>query len=247
MILALTKKSCIQDFIHHKRIKFLKCDLDNVEIYYGITRDLDSEYYWLKNYITEEEQLRADKFYFEEDKKTFITCHALLRIILSIKLKINPLEISFVNSNSNKPELKDNSTYFNITHTRDAFAFAINQDFYVGIDLEKVDQQFDFTSIVKFYFNYEERDYILESKDNASDRFYLLWTQKEALFKAIGSGILANLKDMIVLQSEYNKSTKVVETIMKDSLNKKHIIYSKKLLDYYLSIAVPSIADITLL
>ncbi len=67
-----------------------------LEAFFVETRNLDSWFTYLKNYITNEEQLRADKFYSDSDRKTYISCHALLRLILGARLNIHPLKLSFI-------------------------------------------------------------------------------------------------------------------------------------------------------
>ena len=44
-------------------------------------------------------------------------------------------------------------------------------------------------------------NYICRSKEEAIDRFFLLWTRKEALLKALGTGIINNLKRVNVSEA----------------------------------------------
>lgn len=210
-----------------------------LEVYYAQTKELSSGYSNLQNLITNDERLRADKFHFIEDRDTFITCHGLLRSILAKKLKKNPFEITFLNDKNNKPGLIGNPLYFNITHVREAFAFAISKHFYVGIDMENADRSIDFIPIINTFFSNEERKFILESQADAQERFFLLWTRKEALLKAIGTGIITNLPQIEVSERENIIYKKLFYNLICDSVYNKHFIYSERVLNYYLSIAVP--------
>lgn len=218
--------------------------LNRVEVFYAKTIDLITGYPDFKNYITKDEQLRADRFHFEEDMETYISCHALLRLILSRKLNKEPLEIIFVNELYNKPGLSGNPLYFNITHTRDAFAFATSKNFHVGIDLEKISREIDFISIIETYFSKREREYILGSQFEARDRFFHLWTRKEALLKALGTGIITDLTQVEVSEHESFVNKKSPGKLVFDSAFNDHFIYSKKFLNYYLSIAIPQKVEI---
>jgi phosphopantetheinyl transferase len=214
-------------------------DLIVVDVYYAITRDLITRYSDFINFITKDEQKRAGKFRFAEDKETYISCHALLRSVLSKILNKGPLEIQIITGLNSKPALSDNSLYFNITHTRDAFAFVISKENCVGIDLEKVCIIPDFNSLVKSNFSSLENKYILESEADAIKRFFLLWTRKEAFLKAFGTGIIDDLT-----QIEVFKNDNFIEKMVFDNLdhycpNNEFFIYSTEILDNCLSIALP--------
>lgn len=220
--------------------------MDEVEVYYGISNDLHSQYTDLEKYINREESLRANKFRFSEDRYTYICCHGLLRSILSEKLQKNPLEIIFNYDRNNKPGLIGNPYYFNITNDRGAFAFVISKYFYAGIDMEKVNRTIDYLPIINNYFSDKERKIILESNDRAYEKFILLWTRKEALLKALGTGIINNLTQVEVSENEniiYKESfdNQIIEPVYNE-----HFIYSEKVLKYYLSIAIPQKAVIKL-
>lgn len=219
-------------------------NLNRVEVFYAKTKDLISRYLDFKNYISHEELLRASRFHFDKDKDTYIFCHALLRLILSDRLKKKPLDILFINGLHNKPGLMGNPMYFNITHTRDAFAFATSKNFHVGIDLEKVSREIDFISIIETYFSKREREFILHSQSEAKNRFFLLWTRKEALLKALGTGIISNLTQVEASEQENFINKKSFDNLVTDSAFNEHFIYSKKLCNYYLSIAIPHKATI---
>jgi len=103
----------------------------------------------------------------------------------------------------------------------------------------------DFKSITQKFFTLTERTFILDLPDESRNRFFLLWTRKEALLKARSTGIVSDLSAIDVLGTEslINKS---FENEIDDFQFCDHYIYSKKISDYYLSIAVPQKTEILL-
>lgn len=242
----ISASSCICFCFEYENDTTSNYDISEVEVFYAKTKELSSGYTDFRNYVTHDEKMRANKFHFDEDRETYLSCHALLRLILSRKLNKKPSEISFINEINNKPGLMGGNMYFNITHTREAFAFAISKYFYVGIDLEKVNRNVDFTSIIETYFSNHEREYILESKTEARNRFFLLWTRKEALLKALGIGIISDLP-LIEVSGERNIiNKKLFDRLVSYPASSEHFIYSKRVSEYYLSIAIPQKAEIVL-
>ncbi len=215
-----------------------------LDVFFAETRDLRSRYPELKNFISCDEQIRADKFRFDKNRETYLACHALLRLVLAQCLNVSPLEISYQNGINNKPGLVGDPIYFNVTHTKEAFAFAISRDFYVGIDLEDVNQFIDIHNIIESFFSKKEREYILNQQTETKNRFFLLWTRKEALLKALGTGIINNLTQIEVSEQENFINKKSFDNLVSDSAFNEHFIYSKKLWNYYLSIATPHKATI---
>jgi 4'-phosphopantetheinyl transferase len=214
-----------------------------VDIYYSETEDLRHFYSYLENNISVDEQLRAEKFLFDKDRETYITCHGLLRLVLAQNLQCTSLGISFKRGLNNKPSLEGNPIYFNITHTREAFAIAVSKDLYVGIDLEDTHQDIDIHAIAKSFFSEKECRYIFQSESEARDRFFLLWTRKEALLKSLGTGIINNLNQVELYDHENIIKKRAFGNLDNVSTCNEHFIYSKRFLSYYLSIATPSQAS----
>jgi 4'-phosphopantetheinyl transferase len=213
------------------------------EIFFGETESIESRISYLKKYITIDEQLRADKFYSDIDRKTYISCHAILRLVLSSRLNINPLDLEFIKGPQGKPGLTDNHAFFNIAHTREAFVIAFARDFPVGIDLEKIRDGINIHSVSNTYFSNSENEFMQKSEKDETERFFMLWTRKEAMLKAIGSGIINNLSDVNVSEP--------INFLKKESFNglgysvfDKYYVYSLKQSGFYLSLAIPQQSSI---
>ncbi len=219
---------------------------DGVDVYFGDTEDFKLQYSFFQRFLSNEEKIRAERFRHSADKNTFITCHGLLRLALSGKLGISPSELVFCYDINNKPGLAGNPYFFNITNSRDAFAFVISKDFYAGIDIEKADRGIDFLSILNTFFSEQERRFILESKIDSIERFFLLWTRKEALLKAIGTGITASLTEITVSEEQNAVNIESFGNQIVESVFNEHYIYSLKIREYYLSIALPQKTEIKL-
>ena len=73
-----------------------------------------------------------------------------------------------------------------------------------------IDSGFEYDEVIKDYFGGEEIAYIKQS--NAVERFFTLWTRKEALTKATAKGIDDNLKLIPVLDGTQSVSSHLVSS-----------------------------------
>jgi 4'-phosphopantetheinyl transferase len=216
-----------------------------VEVFYANTSDLGLNYSDFIGFISNEEQIRAAKFHFTEDREAFVFSHAYLRFILASRLMIRPEEIQFGRDAFNKPILVGLPYNFNITHTKQSFAVAVSQYYNVGIDMENISRKTDQSSIVKSFFSAGDQQFIDDPEGVSTDRFFLLWTRKEALLKAIGIGITTDLTQYEV-QDETDSSDDIQSDMDFHIYRYSHHIYTKKIAKSYLSIASPSRAIIKL-
>lgn len=153
--------------------------------------------------ITTEEQQRANRFHFAEDRSSFVLYHACKRIILSSYLQLPPKKIDLSIQENGKPFLKNKQLFFNLSHTRDYAILAVSRDIEVGVDIEKHKNLSNHLDIAKRFFHSDEFQYLLEIEDvqKRQEAFFVFWTAKEAIVKATGEGIVAGLNNFCVKQS----------------------------------------------
>jgi 4'-phosphopantetheinyl transferase len=232
---------CYFDPVHGNETNLIK---DPAEVYFSLTDELAGSYRDLEKCLGKEEQARAARFLHETDRATYTSCHAMLRLILGRRLEKDPRQISFLTGAYNKPRLECDPVYFNITHTGKAFAIVVSESCETGIDMESVSRTMNFNGIIKNFFSVTESEFILKDPAESSSMFFMLWTRKEALLKALGTGIADNLPGVEVSRKENHIRKESFENMVPDSAFKEHFIYSFKYLNYYLSVAFPGVTTI---
>ncbi|HLN56051.1 MAG TPA: 4'-phosphopantetheinyl transferase superfamily protein [Bacteroidales bacterium] len=215
----------------------------NINLFYAESKNLD--YDLLKRYISEDEAKRASLFHSADDRRTYTCCHAILRLVLSGKLLTAASEITISKEKNNKPYVAGSPFHFNISHTRSAFAIAVS-DQYTGIDLENIDRRLDMKSILHSTFGTHERTFITQDQSSERERFFLLWTRKEAFLKAIGVGIIHHLRKIKVAEECNVINRNAVAGELEDRICDEHFIYSMRISDNILSVATPNEADVKL-
>lgn len=243
---VIRAQNCIQCTFLDDVYRTASFPLNKVEVYFGITKNLENNIDKLENYLSIDERKRSEKFYFIDDRNTYILVHGLLRLILSKILKKDPKELIFYYEKNNKPGLVGDPLFFNLTHTREAFAFAVSQYFYCGIDMESIKRNIEPNNIIEMVFSSNERKYLLKSSSKFQKRFFKLWTRKEAFLKAIGIGLVENLANIELLNNRNEISNDLWGEDICHSLYKDHYIYTAFIFDCMLSIAIPNKADINL-
>ncbi|MGO5000314.1 4'-phosphopantetheinyl transferase family protein [Oceanisphaera sp. W20_SRM_FM3] len=143
------------------------------------------------------ERLRLAQIANAQQAKLFLLGRYLVRQLLASAMQLTPQQIPIAINHKGKPSLlMPNSIatdwYFNISHTGSLLALAIGNQAPLGVDLEsRLLSSAQIQRLAKRYFNEKEQVWLAQHPDPA--HFLRLWTLKEAVLKAHGSGIANNL------------------------------------------------------
>jgi len=144
--------------------------------------------------LSAEEKNRASRFHFPADRQRFAASRALLRIILSGYLNLDPSTIAFAYSSKEKPSLAEpqmaSGLTFNVSHSAGVALFAFAREREIGVDIEQVRSTSDLDGIARRFFSAaEQRQFFAFPPDEKIRAFYRCWTRKEAYIKATGDGL----------------------------------------------------------
>jgi 4'-phosphopantetheinyl transferase len=165
---------------------------------------------YFNSILSTDEQERALRYHQQKDRQQFIIGRGLLRHLLGNYSNQHPDKIQLATGINKKPFLQNSSVdlHFNISHSGDWIMIAIS-DSAVGIDVEKIDEDFSYKEILQQNLSKKEIDFIQNGKQPA-ENFYLLWTRKEALLKATSKGISNDLCFIPSLDGEHTVDQKII-------------------------------------
>jgi len=134
---------------------------------------------------------RASRFYFESDRRHYIAGRAALRSILGHYLREPAAGLSFRYNDFGKPALdRDTDLAFNLAHSGAVGLIAVTRAGLIGVDVEAMRSDIDFTGIATHYFSPRENAVLRSLPPQQRCRcFFDCWTRKEAYIKAIGEGL----------------------------------------------------------
>jgi 4'-phosphopantetheinyl transferase len=141
--------------------------------------------------LSQAEHERAKRYHQIRDTNRFIISRGAARAILGKYLNLEPSSVEFCQGPNKKPFLKNSNLFYNISHSGDLILLAISTA-EIGCDIELINRKFDFSDILIDYFSGQEEAFI--AQENSIERFFILWTRKEAFTKATGKGLDDELK-----------------------------------------------------
>jgi phosphopantetheine--protein transferase-like protein len=149
----------------------------------------------LASFLSAEELAKSRRFRFQNDRESYVVTHGMLRLILGRHLGIEPGSVDLVYNHFGKPLISPGyqDVFFNLSHSSEVSVLAFDLKGNIGVDVEHMGPDVDFQSIAQQFFTRRETEYINSTETCSARRFYQLWTRKEALLKALGIGISANL------------------------------------------------------
>lgn len=159
-----------------------------------------------------------------DQMRSFIS--ELLKYYYLAKVLSVPLDkINISSTDLGKPILTGELQYvsFSISHSGDYIVMAFSTRYKVGVDIEQIDKHIEPLQLGKLVFSASENGLINQN----INYFFMLWSKKEALFKARGTGFINDYYTKTSLTLELNEAGdgyKISSQLFAD--------------DYYLSLCV---------
>ncbi|MFJ3929953.1 4'-phosphopantetheinyl transferase family protein [Streptomyces sp. NPDC090029] len=152
------------------------------------------------HWLDEHEQVTADRFIFERDRRQYLVAHVLMRRLLSLETGVPEALIELRRSDRGRPSVRppeggwpaaQGTLDFNLSHARGYNAIAVGRGRRVGVDVERLDRVSSRAlDGIAESFTPGERVQLARMPTEIYDRAVLrLWTLKEAYAKARGLGL----------------------------------------------------------
>ncbi len=151
--------------------------------------------------LSADESARAQRFYFEKDRRSFSLARGAVRQLLSRYLGVPAASLKFGYSEYGKPFLESPapSIQFNVSHSYGRALFAFFNPGRVGVDIEYHRPNVDWAALSREILRGDEAACLLELPPEERLRgFFRFWTLKEAFIKAVGKGLSLPLKSFCV-------------------------------------------------
>jgi len=160
---------------------------DQIDVWFA---DLDAASGLNGDLLSHDEWGRADKLRVVLDRQRFIASRGILRTLLGRYLALAPRELSFTYGTNGKPALSESGLHFNLSHSRGRGMFAFSSVSPLGVDLELVRTLSDLPQVGATIFSPAEAN-VFEAipPQYRPTAFFKCWTRKEALIKALGTGL----------------------------------------------------------
>ena len=154
-----------------------------------------------------DERQRADRFRFGHHRRHFTTHRAWLRRVLALYLHCAPAGIRYGRVGNDKPVLATDSAHgelhFNLSHSAHVALCAVTRDAPLGVDVERRRVLKDELEIAARHFGPREFAWVREADATQRlERFFTVWTRKEAFIKATGEGLSRALESFDVRPQE---------------------------------------------
>lgn len=151
------------------------------------------------------EQARLAGLQREDSARMFLIGRALLRGSLAGLLGCEPARVVLQTNAWDKPELPpETGWHFNLSHSGGCAVLALSRLGPLGVDVESQERRNDLSRLAQRYFSAREQMWLAEAApgENWRQRFFDIWTLKEAYIKAVGRGLAVTLEGFGFTEAE---------------------------------------------
>lgn len=143
---------------------------------------------WAEFFLSDEELTHCSHFRLASPRAEFARSRAAVRHLCADYLDCEPSAVRFHKNAFGKLEIAELPFFFSVSHSNGGALVAV-APCAIGIDLELIDNNFDWRPVANRFFTPAEVQFILQAqpKDHI-DRFLQCWTRREAFVKACGTG-----------------------------------------------------------
>jgi 4'-phosphopantetheinyl transferase len=155
-------------------------------------------------WMSPDETRQSQRFLRKEDRQRYLLTRGLARGVLAGYTGETPSALAFATQEFGKPILRAAPgafvpPHFNLSHTRGLVVLAVCREVELGVDVEAIDRRLDPLRLAGRHFSPTEREALAAAPDaQRHERFFELWTLKEAYAKALGQGLNLDLQSFSV-------------------------------------------------
>lgn len=184
---------------------------EELHVWCANLRDFDLAVPALWAVLSPWERTCAERFHLLHDKENYIIRHGMLRMLLGAYVGQAPADLDLMIGTNGKPELRasggGSEVHFNLSHSGDVALFGFTGACPIGVDVEHIQPIPHCEKIASEYFSPTEVARLMALPGEFRiERFFDLWTRKEALFKATGNSFRARQFDQPVSLSQAETS-----------------------------------------
>jgi len=153
--------------------------------------------------LSAEERIEAERFRTDELRRRFVVRRARLRELLARYLEASPRAVCFDRGAFGKPALaapwSGSRLQFSTSDSADVGLVAVAIDIALGIDVERIRLIPDLEDMVRRFFAAGEKEALGRLPESGRlEAFFHGWSRKEALLKALGTGLSLGLDRVVV-------------------------------------------------
>jgi 4'-phosphopantetheinyl transferase len=163
-----------------------------VDLYYADMDDSSVDVEQLASVLSDGELARAEAFRKHLHRRRFIVGRGALRGVLGVLMDRDPAAVEIGQGRPfGKPTVVGGPA-FNLSHSDGHLLIGIAPDGRLGVDVEVAREVVDVIDLARVCCSVQERIGLLKlDPADRSHAFLRIWTLKESLLKAIGTGLLA--------------------------------------------------------
>ena len=163
----------------------------------------DAQVAGLRASLSADEEARAARYHFDRHRRRFIACRGQVRKILAGYLNAKAGELRFHYGPRGKPALdgmsRGRAVHFNVSNSHNVALCAVALDRELGVDVEHVREPRDFDGLAAQFFARQEVELLRSLPgEQRLQAFFNCWTRKEAVLKALGTGLAFPLDKVVV-------------------------------------------------
>ncbi|MBJ9937615.1 4'-phosphopantetheinyl transferase family protein [Acinetobacter pittii] len=173
-----------------------------VRVYVCLVSRVPQDHMVLSHYLgflSSAEKLRYDQYH-PKAARLFLISRVLVKTVLADKLGISPHQVNIQLHPNGKPFVEGSkAVYFNLSHSANVIVLAVTEAGEIGIDVERLDREFEWRRVDSVLAS-SEIEWIKQNElidpSSVYQRFFQIWTLKEAYIKCTGEGMSRHLKKL---------------------------------------------------
>lgn len=183
----------------------------------------------LRQLLSADEHARLVRFKSLNDRRRFAIRRGTLRIVLGAYVGVPGAELRFTHGKNGKPEIENSRDCvvpcFSASSSANLALIAVSGQLPLGIDVEFMRPIDDIHDIAARFFSRHEHDSLADlPRDLRLSGFYRIWTSKEAIVKADGTGLSMPL-DSFAVRSDPRYPPQLLHTTQDINAPKDLILY----------------------